>query len=124
MCWHFSNIIAVRCLFKMSQIRHINFTRTSRKIGNDKPLFYFLLSLHVCDGQKKRVTTKINFTYYLLFLELTLYLCTVQLNTATKTEDVNRTSFSKFSHFCIFIVREISIREILCFAKENILISK
>lgn len=43
---------------------------------------------------------------------------------ATKTEDVNRTSFSKFSHFCIFIVREISIREILCFARENISISK
>ena len=79
MRWHFSNIIAVRCLFKMSQIRHINFTRTWRKIGNDKSLFYCLQTVHVWTRQKEPGSPQKYIFHLLLFLGVTLYLCTVHL---------------------------------------------
>ena len=88
---------------------------------------HFFIASKLCmfgaDKRNPGYRKNIYFTYY-YFRGHPLPLHSAFVQFATKTEDVNRTSFSNFSHFCIFIVREISIREILCFAKENILISQ
>ena len=88
---------------------------------------HFFIASKLCmfgPDRRNPGTAKIYISLIIIFRGHPLPLHSAFVQFATKTEDVNRTSFSNFSHFCIFIVREISIREILCFAKENILISQ